>query len=134
MSRKVFINLPVRDLKRSKEFFTRLGFEFNPQFTDETAACMVISEEAYTMLLTEKRFADFTRKKIADTSTHTEALIAVSADSRAEVESLFEKAIAAGGSEAMEPVDYGFMYCRTFYDLDGHHWEVMWMDPAAVEK
>ncbi|HEY0840045.1 MAG TPA: VOC family protein [Vulgatibacter sp.] len=134
MSRKMFVNLPVRDLKRSKEFFTRLGFEFNPQFTDDTAACMVISEEAFAMLITEKRFHDFTKRKIGDTSTHTEVIVAVSADSRQEVESIFERAVAAGGSEAMEPVDYGFMYYRSFYDLDGHHWEVIWMDPSAVQK
>lgn len=134
MSRKTFVNLPVRDLKRSKEFFTKLGFEFNPQFTDDTAACMVISEEAYTMLITEKRFHDFTKKKICDSSTHTETIVAVSAESRQEVESIFAKALAAGGSEAMEPVDYGFMYYRSFHDLDGHHWEVIWMDPSAVQK
>lgn len=134
MTRKMFVNLPVRDLKRSKEFFTKLGFEFNPQFTDDTAACMVISEEAYTMLITEKRFHDFTKKKICDSSTHTETIVAVSAESRQEVESIFAKALAAGGSEAMEPVDYGFMYYRSFHDLDGHHWEVIWMDPSAVQK
>lgn len=134
MARKIFVNLPVKDLNRSKEFFTRLGFEFNPQFTDDTAACMVLSEEGFVMLITEKRFHDFTKKKIADTSTHTEALIALSADSRAEVDSIFEKALASGGSKAADPVDYGFMYYQSFHDPDGHHWEVIWMDPSAVQK
>lgn len=132
-SRKLFINLPVRDLKRTMAFFKKLGFEFNPQFTDDTAACMVISEEAFAMLLIESRFRDFTKKKIADTSTSTEALIAISAGSRKEVDEMVETALANGGSHAMEPVDHGFMYGSSFYDPDGHHWEVMWMDPAAIE-
>ena len=105
MARKIFVNLPVKDLNRSKEFFTRLGFEFNPQFTDDTAACMVLSEEGFVMLITEKRFHDFTKKKIADTSTHTEALIALSADSRAEEDSIFEKALASGATRARNPWD-----------------------------
>lgn len=134
MARMMFLNLPVKDLNRSKAFFSKLGFEFNPQFTDDTAACMVVSEQAFVMLITEKRFHDFTSKKIADTSTHTEALVAVSAESRAEVDAMYEKAIASGGSKAMPAVDYGFMYYQSFYDPDGHHWEVTWMDPAAVQK
>lgn len=131
-SRKLFVNLPVRDLQRSIEFFTKLGFTFNPQFTDETGTCMIISEEAYVMLLVEARFKDFTRKQICDTATSTEGLFALSAASRAEVDELVNTAIAAGGTHALDPQDHGFMYGWSFYDLDGHHWEVFYMDPAAI--
>lgn len=133
-SRMVFINLAVRDLKRSMEFFSKLGFEFNMQFTDETAACMVISESAFVMLVTEKRFKDFTKKQICDTSTHTEGLFALSTNGRAEVDEMVEKAIAGGGAAASEPIDHGFMYYRAFYDLDGHHWELVYMEPSAVQQ
>ena len=131
--RKVFVNLAVKDLKRSMDFFGALGFTFNPQFTDDNAACMVISSDAYAMLLTEPFFRDFTRREPANTATHTEALIAVSCDTRGEVDELLSKALAAGGSRAMESKDHGFMYVSSFYDPDGHHWEVFWMDPAAVD-
>ena len=129
--RKLFVNLSVRDLKRTVDFFTELGFEFNPNFTDETATCMIVSEEAFVMLLVANRFADFTTKQICDTSTHTEALLSISCESRAEVDTLVQRAIAAGGKHAMEPQDHGFMYGWSFYDPDGHHWEVFWMDPGA---
>ncbi|AUX21415.1 extradiol dioxygenase [Sorangium cellulosum] len=132
-SRKVFINLPVRDLKRSMDFFSRLGFEFNPMFTDDKAACMILSEEGYVMLLTEPFFKTFTKKEVCNTSTHTEGLFALSCCSRAEVDELVQKAIAAGGKPAMDPQDHGFMYAWSFYDLDGHHWEVLWMDPKAAQ-
>lgn len=132
-SRKIFLNLPVKDLKRSIEFFTKLGFSFNPQFTDETGTCMILSEEAYVMLLTEKRFKDFTQKQLCDTRTHTEGLFALSCSSRAEVDELVNTAIAAGGKHAMDKQDHGFMYGWSFYDLDGHHWEVFWMDPATIK-
>ena len=131
MARKLFVNLPVRDLARSVDFFTELGFTFNPKFTDETATCMIVSDEAFVMLLVANRFADFTKKKICDTSTHTEALLSISCESRGEVDELVNKAIAAGGKHAMEPQDHGFMYGWSFYDPDGHHWEVFWMDPDA---
>jgi uncharacterized protein len=131
-SRKIFVNLPVRDLKRSVEFFRKLGFDFNPRFTDENAACMIVSEEAFVMLLVEPRFKDFTRKQIADTRTLTEGIFALSAGSRAEVDELVKTAIAAGGAPALDPMDHGFMYGWSFYDPDGHHWEVVWMDPKAV--
>ncbi|WP_437964145.1 VOC family protein [Sorangium sp. So ce260] len=131
--RKIFVNLSVRDLKRSMEFFSKLGFEFNRQFTDDNAACMVISEEAYVMLLVEPYFKTFTKKEICSTSTHTEGLFALSCCSRAEVDEMVKKALAAGGSHAMDPQDHGFMYGSSFYDLDGHHWEVIWMDPKAVQ-
>ncbi len=133
-ARKVFINLPVRDLDKSMSFFLSLGFEFNKQFTDEKAACMVISEEAFVMLLREPFFQTFTDKKICDTSTHNEGLFALSCTSRAEVNELVEKALATGGRHAKDPVDHGFMYGWSFYDLDGHHWEVLWMDPAAIQQ
>ena len=131
-SRKIFINLAVRDLQRSIEFFTRLGFRFNPDFTDATATCMIVSEEACVMLLVRDRFKDFTDRQICDTSTATEGLFALSAESRAEVDDLVHRAIDAGGSHAQPPQDHGFMYGWSFYDLDGHHWEVFWMDPAVV--
>ena len=130
-ARKVFINLAVKDLKRSMDFFSSLGFTFNPKFTDENAACMVISGEAFVMLLTEPFFKGFTTREPANTATHTEALIALSCESRSEVDALVKKALAAGGTPAMAPQDHGFMYARSFYDPDGHHWEVVWMDPAA---
>lgn len=133
-SRKLFVNLSVKDLKRSIAFFTKLGFTFNQQFTDDSATCMVLSEDAYVMLLVESRFKDFTKKQICDTSTHTEGLFCISAGSRAEVDEIVNAAIAAGGTHALPPMDHGgFMYNWSFYDLDGHHWEVMWMDPAAVQ-
>jgi predicted lactoylglutathione lyase len=132
MSREIFINLPVRDLPQSMEFFSTLGFTFNPQFTDHKAACMVVSEKAYVMLLSQPFFRGFTKNEICDTSRATETLLAVSCTSRAEVDQLVRKAIDAGGRHAMDPNDHGFMYGWSFYDPDGHHWEVLWMDPQAV--
>ena len=132
-ARKIFVNLAVRDLPRAKTFFSALGFAYNPKFTDDNAACMVISDDAYVMLLAEPFFKTFTRREVCDTSRQTEALIALSCDSRKEVDELAKKAIAAGGRDAMPAQDHGFMYVRTFYDLDGHHWEVLWMDPKAAE-
>ena len=132
-ARKIFVNLPVRDLSRSMEFFRALGFGFNPQFSDDKAACMVISDEAFVMLLREDFFRTFTKRQVADTSTSTEALLALSCESRAEVDEMVRKAIDGGGSHAMDPNDHGFMYNWSFYDLDSHHWEVLWMDPNAVQ-
>jgi predicted lactoylglutathione lyase len=133
-SRKIFVNLAVADLKRSMEFFTKLGFEFNAKFTDEkTGACMVISDDAFVMLLAEPFFQTFTKHKICDTRTHTECLLALSCPSRAAVDELVHKAVASGGRHALDPQDHGFMYGWSFYDLDGHHWEVVWMDPAAAQ-
>ena len=131
-SRKLFVNLPVKDLPRTKAFFGELGFSFNPQFTNDDAACMVLSEEASVMLLTEPFFRGFTRQAICDTTRNTEALLCFSCDSREEVDALVKKAVAAGGRHAMDPVDHGFMYGWSFYDPDGHHWEVVWMDPSAA--
>jgi predicted lactoylglutathione lyase len=129
-----FINLPVKDQTRTTEFFTKLGFSFDERFTDETATCMLIGEDAYAMLLTEPKFGEFTKKGIADTSKGTEAILAITADNRDEVDRLAETALASGGSPANEPYDMGWMYGKSFNDPDGHLWEVFWMDPAAAEK
>lgn len=134
MSSKIFVNLPVKDLDKSKAFFATLGYTFNAQFTDETAACMVISEDIYAMLLTEAKFREFTPRAIADATKVTEVLVALSTDSRDKVNELVDKAVAAGGSEVRPPMDYGFMFNRSFADLDGHIWEIVWMDMAAVQQ
>jgi len=129
----VFLNIPVTDLDRSMTFFKGLGFAFNPQFTDENAACMVLSDKGFVMLLSEARFKDFARRPLADLRTTTSALFCVSAESRHDVDHVVDTALTTGGKPAAEPQDYGFMYGRSFYDPDGHHWEVMWMDPAHVQ-
>ena len=134
MSRLIFINLPVKDLAASQTFFEGLGFTFDEKFTDELCASMVVSEQAYVMLLEEKRFADFTSRPIADAHLSTEAILCVSAESREDVDAFADAALGTGGTVANEPMDHGFMYGRSFHDLDGHLWEVMWMDPAAVEQ
>src|SRR5262245_56354891 len=131
-SRQIFVNLAVRELAPSMEFFGKLGFQFDPKYTDDKAACMIISEQAYVMLLAEPFFRTFTKKEICDTSSHTEGLFALSCSSRAEVDELVNQAKAAGGKHAMDPQDHGFMYASSFYDLDGHHWEVLWMDPKGM--
>lgn len=133
MPREIFVNLPVRDLARSQAFFRQLGFEFNPKFTDDKAACMIVNEQACVMLLTEPFFQTFTRRSPCDTARHTEALIAVSCPSRAAVDDTVQRALAAGGKPAMDRQDHGFMYGWSFYDPDGHHWEVLWMDPGAAQ-
>ena len=132
--RKIFVNLPVRDLKKSMAFFAALGFGFNKQFTDDKAACMIVSDDAYVMLLSEAFFKTFTKREVCNTASHTEGLFALSCESRDEVNDVVKKAIAAGGTHAMEAQDHGFMYGWSFYDLDGHHWEVMWMDPKVVQQ
>jgi predicted lactoylglutathione lyase len=133
MDRMIFVNLPVRDLARTKDFFGKLGFEFNPKFTDEKAACMIISDKAFVMLLAEPFFKTFTKNAIADTSKHTEALLCLSCPDREAVDALVKKAVESGGKPAMPAQDHGFMYGWSFYDVDGHHWEVMWMDPTAAQ-
>ncbi|HUR81967.1 MAG TPA: VOC family protein [Thermoanaerobaculia bacterium] len=133
MERMIFVNLPVRDLAKSMELFSALGFTFNPQFTDDKAACMIISDKAFAMLLTEPFFRGFTSNDVCDTSKYTETLLALSCESRAEVDQLVRKALDAGGRHAKDPQDHGFMYGWSFYDLDGHHWEVLWMDPNHVQ-
>ena len=134
MTTKIFVNLPVEDLEKSKAFFAKLGYRFNPQFTDETAACMVITDDIYTMLLTKAKFKEFTRKAIADATQTTEVLTCLSVDSKAKVDEMLDAALEAGATEARDPMDYGFMYGRSFNDLDGHIWEIIWMDPQALQQ
>ena len=134
MSRLLFLNLPVADLAASRDFFAQLGFEFNEKFCDAGAACMVVSEQAYVMLLQRDRFAEFVTKPLADAAETTALTACVSAASREEVDALAEAASSAGAGDAKGPQDYGFMYQRSFHDLDGHLWEIAWMDPVAVEK
>ena len=132
-SRQMFVNVAVKDLQKSMNFFRQLGFKFNQQFTDENAACMVISDQACVMLLQEPFFKGFMKNAVCDTKTHTEALLALSCESRQAVDDMAKQAIAAGGQPATDPMDHGFMYLKTFHDLDGHHWEVFWMDPGHVQ-
>ncbi|MEU1197605.1 VOC family protein [Streptomyces sp. NPDC005813] len=129
----IFVNLPVADVDTSKKFFTELGYTINPQFTSDDCACVVISDTIVAMMLSKQRYADFTKKQIADATKTSEVLLCLSAESREKVDELVDGAIAAGGSAAGETQDHGFMYGRAFDDPDGHTWEVMWMDPAAVQ-
>ena len=130
--RMIFVNLPIKDVKASRAFFGALGFTFNEQFCSENTACMVVEENIFVMLLEHARFRDFIKGEISDTAKGVEVLTCLSAGSRAEVEDTVGKALAAGGQPWMPPQDHGFMYGSSFRDLDGHVWEVMWMDPAAV--
>jgi len=132
MGTKIFVNLPVKDLQKSIAFFTQLGFSFNPQFTDETATCMIVSEDIFVMLLTHDKFKMFTPKDICDATKSTEVLVCLSSESREKVDDMVRKAMAAGGSTYRQPQDHGFMYGHGFQDLDGHIWEVMYMDPSAI--
>lgn len=134
MATKIFVNLPVKNLPKSIEFFTRLGFHFNPQFTDDTAACMVISESIFAMLLTHPKFAEFTRKDIADATKTTEVLIALDAESREVVDTIVKNAREAGGTIYDQARDHGWMYQHSFADLDGHQWEVIYMDMSALPQ
>mgnify|MGYP003449798737 FL=1 len=133
MPTKIFVNLPVKNLNQSIQFFTQLGYTFNPQFTDETATCMIVSEDIFVMLLTEGKFKMFPPKAICDATKSTEVLICLSCDSRADVDAMVHKAVAAGGSTYNEPQDHGFMYAHGYQDLDGHIWELMAMEPGAIE-
>lgn len=134
MARKLYVNIAVKDLDRAVAFFTRLGFTFDPRFTDEHASAMIVNDDTAFMLLDHGRFADFTKKPIVDSNSATEAILAFSADSRAEVDEIADKALAAGGSVANDPQDHGFMYTRSFHDPDGHLWEVAYMDMAVFEQ
>ena len=134
MATKIFVNLPVKDLNKSKEFFARLGFSFNEQFTDDKAACLVIGENIFAMLLREEFFKTFTKKEIADAKKTTEALIAIDAESRQQVDDMIKKAAEAGGSIYRDAEDHGWMYGHGFADLDGHQWEVLYMDEAALPQ
>ncbi|QHT67644.1 VOC family protein [Rhodocytophaga rosea] len=133
MATKIFVNLPVKNLNRSVEFFTKLGYRFNPQFTDEKATCMIVGEDIFVMLLVEPYFKSFTKKDIPDTSKSSEVIIALSSDSKEQVDELVNKAIAAGATTPNAKQDQGFMYSWGFQDLDGHLWETMYMDPSAIQ-
>jgi uncharacterized protein len=130
MASKIFINLPVKDLDKTIEFFTKLGFSFDPQFTNKSATCMVIGENIYIMLLVEDFFKTFTKKRIATKAT--EAILAISAESREKVDDMLKKAKAAGGKEEREPQDHGWMYGRSFEDINGHIWEILYMDENSI--
>ena len=132
MGRKIFVNLPIKNMERSKAFFGALGFGFNPQFTNDQGACMVISDDIFAMLLVESFFQTFIKKPISDAKKATEVLVCLSCESRAEVDEMVKKAVAAGGSAPNQPQDHGFMYAHGFEDVDGHMWELAWMDPTAA--
>ena len=134
MATDIFVNLPVRDLNKSVEFFTKLGYQFNAQFTDETATCMIVGEHIFVMLLTHDKFKTFTPKAICDASKSTEVLLCLSTGSRAKVNEMVGKAVRAGGTTYNKPQDHGFMYGHGFQDLDGHIWELIYMDPSAVKQ
>jgi uncharacterized protein len=132
MATQIFVNLPVKDLNRSIEFFTHLGYTFNPNFTNENATCMIISDTIYVMLLVEPFFKGFTKKEIADTRLVSESIICLSAENRKKVDEIVRLAREAGGTTPTDAQDQGFMYQHGFEDPDGHIWEIMWMDPAAI--
>jgi predicted lactoylglutathione lyase len=134
MITNIFVNLPVKDLNKTVEFFTKLGFTFSPQFTDENITCMIVGKDIFVMLLVEKFFKTFTKKEISDTTKNTEAIVALSAQSREEVDQMMEKVVNAGGKEARDPQDHGWMYGRSFEDINGHLWEIFYMDESAMKK
>lgn len=134
MAKQIFVNLPVKDLKKSIEFFTKLGYTFNPQFTDENATCMIIGENIFAMLLTHNRFRDFTKKEVADSHKTTEVLIALDAESKEKVDEIVRKAKENGGTIYAEANDHGWMYQHSFADLDGHQWEYLYMDPKGFPQ
>jgi len=132
MATKIFINLPVKDLERSKAFFSALGYSFNPQFTDDKAACMVISEHIYVMMLVESYFKSFAKKEVGDAHLAAQVLLALDATSREEVQQTITKATELGGSIYSQPQDHGWMYQHSFADLDGHQWEIVYMDATKM--
>lgn len=134
MATKIFVNLPVKNLNKSIEFFTALGFTFNPQFTDETATCMIVSEDIFVMLLTREKFKTFTPNEICDATKSTEVLVCLSCESRDKVDEMVRNAVAGGGTTPMDSKDYGFMYQHGFQDLDGHLWELIYMEPSAISQ
>lgn len=134
MATQIFVNLPIKNLDKTVEFFTKLGFTFNPQFTDEKATCMVVSENIFFMLLVEEFFKTFTKKEISDSTKTTEAILTISTESREKVDDMINKALEAGGSLTGEAQDHGWMYVRGFYDLDGHHWEIMFADMSQMPQ
>ena len=132
MATKIFVNLPVKNLNKSIDFFTKLGFTFNQQFTDETATCMIVTDDIFVMLLTEDKFKSFTPKEICDTKKYTEVLVCLSLESRKQVDEIVQKAVSAGGTTYNEALDHGFMYSHGFQDLDGHIWELIYMEPGSI--
>ncbi|WP_054023477.1 VOC family protein [Bacillus sp. FJAT-28004] len=133
-SANIFVNLPIKDLNKTVDFFSKLGFEFNPQFTDEKATCMIIGPNIFAMLLVEEYFQTFINKEISDPSKTTEVILALSAESREQVDEIVNKALAAGGKPAKDPIDHGFMYSWSFQDIDDHLWELVYMDPSTIEQ
>jgi predicted lactoylglutathione lyase len=133
MASKIFVNLPVKNLNKSIEFFTKLGYTFNQQFTDETATCMIVTDDIFVMLLTEEKFKTFTPKEICDAKKSTEVLVCLSLESRPQVDEMVRKAVSAGGTTYNDPQDHGFMYGHGFQDLDGHIWELIYMEPSAIK-
>jgi predicted lactoylglutathione lyase len=133
METKIFVNLPVKNLNKSIEFFTKLGYTFNQQFTDETATRMIVTDDIFVLLLTEEKFKTFTPKEICDAKKSTEVLVCLSTESRAKVDEMVGKAVAAGGATYNDPQDHGFLYGHGFQDLDGHIWELIYMEPGAVQ-
>jgi predicted lactoylglutathione lyase len=131
-ARKLFVNIPVSNLQKSIVFFEQLGFAFNTQFTDASATCMLVGTDAYFMLMVKDRFAGFSKKPVGDSGRETNVICAITMDSREEVDALYAAALAAGGTKAADIQDHGFMYLQSFYDLDGYHWELFWMDPSAI--
>ena len=134
MPRQIFVNLPVKDLNKTIEFFAKLGFKFNPQFTDENATCMIIGENIFAMLLVEKFFKSFIKKEICDAKKSTEVLLALAVESRREVDEMITKAIKAGGAEPRQAQDHGWMYGRSFEDINDHIWEVFHMDMGKMPE
>ena len=134
MTTQIFVNLPVKDLSRTVEFFKKLGFAFNAQFTDENATCMIINDNIFVMLLVEKFFKSFTKKEICDTTKDTEVIIALSTKSREKVDEMMHNVVEAGGKESREPQDHGWMYGRSFQDINGHLWEIIYMDEKALKN
>ena len=129
MTRQIFVNLPIQNMERSQKFFRALGFDFNPQFTDEKGACCVISDNIFVMLLVEPFFKTFITKEICDGTKYAEVIVSLTCETREDVDAIVKKAVKAGGKTYNEPKDHGFMYYRVFHDLDGHHWEVFFMAP-----
>ena len=134
MINQTFINLPVTDLGGSITFFTSLGFKFNPKFTDENATCMILNDNSFVMLLTRNFFEKFTKKAVADAAQTTEVLVALMMESRKKVDELVNSALKAGGSSYSDPIDMGYMYQRSFADLDGHQWEIGFMDESKFPE
>jgi len=134
LTTQIFVNLPVKDLSRTVEFFKKLGFAFNAQFTDENATCMIINDNIFVMLLVEKFFKSFTKKEICDTTKDTEVIIALSTKSREKVDEMMHNVVEAGGKESREPQDHGWMYGRSFQDINGHLWEIIYMDEKALKN